>query len=363
MMKKIYYLTLIGLLFSSVLFAQKRRRGCANPLSTYAFQQKFNDIQRQLNEEYKLKAAINMVRTNCITSSQVTQVTAAFASDQSRIAFVKEAYPKTYDRNRFHQVYAAFKRFRNVAKAHAYIMTLRQGGSTGGNGGNGNPSLLSFPHWNYPVLTGYTGANNCNAFLNNTMFMGYANQIHQQSNETDKYSRAWQTLTSNCVTTAQVMKLVSLVSQDNNRLALLKGAYARVYDVDNYAAARVALRALSAQEEFDRFLAGKGQVKKEEVCLIDDKDFSSVNNQVKKEWVGSKKMSLVQSIFKTKEKCYSIAQLKTIGKQFTFAREKMKFVQWAYNYAHKKQDYHQMADIFRSTFDKRDFTAWLNKQK
>ncbi|EAY29219.1 DUF4476 domain-containing protein [Microscilla marina] len=358
-MKKFYYLTLIGLIFSSSLFAQNRRQGCTNPLSNYAFQQKYKSLDRQPNESYKLKAAINLIRLNCMTSSQVKQIAASFQTDQSRVAFVKEAYLKTYDRRQFHHVYDAFKSFRNVARAHQYIMALRKGGS----GGTGNTGQVTFPHWNYPTLAGYQGTNNCNSFISQPIFMNYAHQVHRQSDETSRYTQAWQALTSNCMTTAQVMKMVSLVKQDNHRLALLKGAFDRVYDVGNYASARVALNSLTTQQDFDLFLNSKAGTRKEESCLIDDNDFKGVNSQVKKEWVDRKKLNLLQSIFKTKNKCYSIAQLKTIGVQFTFSGDKLKYAKWAYTYAHKKEDYHQMAAIFRSTFTKRDFMNWLKTQK
>jgi hypothetical protein len=373
-MKKIYYLTLIGLIFSTTLFAQNQRnRGCTNPLSDYAFGQKFSTIQYQANEASKLKAAIDMVRVNCVTSNQVARIAAAFASDQSRIAFVKEAYIKTYNRGRFHQVYATFRRFKNVAKAHEYIMTWRRTNGIGinsdtsdDNGNTGYQSSISFPNWNYPNVAGYTGAKKGDIYPSYTQFMKYAEEIHQKSNQINKYSKAWQIVTNHTFTTAQVMKLTSLIQKDDYRLALLKGAFNRIYDVDNYPAARVVLGTFKYQQEFDRFLAAtpkKLPAPAEVSCLVDGNDFNTMNAQIKKEWVGRKKFSLIQSIFKTKGKCYSINQLKNIAKQFSFASDKMKYVKWAYSYAHKKQDYYQMADAFSSPFDKRKFTAWLKGQK
>ena len=366
-MKKIYSLIIITLIISTSLNAQSRRkRGCTNPLSNYAFQQKFKGIQRQLNEAYKLKSAINIVHTNCLTSAQVKEITLLFQTDQSRISFAKEAYLKTSDRNQFHHVYDAFNRFRNVAQVHAHILTLRKGGSGGNSGGTGGTgNSLAYPNWNYPSLSGYRGKTNCSSFMNNTSFTGNAIQIQQQSGESNRYSRAWQVATTNCMTTAQVMKLVSFLRQDNNRLAILKGAFDHTYDIDNYASARVTLSNYSTQQDFDRFLKDKVEVKEDVVvsCLISDSDFKSVNSRIKKEWVGRKKFSMIQTIFKSKGKCYAIAQLKNIGKQFSFPSEKLQFAKYAYDYSHKKDDYYQMADIFRSSFSKQDFMDFLKKKQ
>lgn len=372
-MKKFYYFTLIGLIFSTTLFAQNQSKRCTNPLSDYAFGQKFSTIQYQANEASKLKAAIDMVRINCVTSSQVARIAATFASDQSRIAFVKEAYINTYNRGRFHQVYATFRRFKNVAKAHEHIMIWRRTNSIGNNGdtsddqrNTGYQSSISFPNWNYPTVAGYTGAKKGDMYPSQSQFMKYAEEIYQKGNQINKYSKAWQIVTNHTFTTAQVMKLASLIQKDDYRLALLKGAFNRIYDVGNYPSARVVLSTLKYQQEFDRFLAGtpKGLPAPAEVsCLVDGNDFNTMNAQIKKEWVGRKKFSLIQSIFKTKGKCYSIDQLKNIAKQFSFASDKMKYVKWARSYAHKKQDYYQMADAFSSPFDKRKFTDWLKGQK
>lgn len=362
-MKKLYLLTLLICITSLTSFAQRhRKQRCNNPMSNYAFQQRFTGIQQQLNEANKLKTAINLVRLNCLTSAQVKEVTLLFQTDQSRIEFVKEAYLKTYDRGKFHHVYDAFVRFKNVAKAHASIMKIRQGG-TGNSGHSGRITKLTFPNWNYPGLINYRGKVNCKNYLSNTSFTNYAQQINQQKGENAKYQRAWQVMTSNCMTTAQIMKFTSLVSMDNNRMALLKIAFDKVYDADNYPSSYIVLSNASVRQEYSQYLKGKMGLNEKPSCLVTDKEYGQIAGQIKLARFSNTKFNAVSSIFKTKQKCYSITQLKSIGQQFSFSSDKMKFAKFAYDYAHKKDDYYQMADIFRSPFDKQDFMKFLGNKK
>lgn len=331
-------------------------------MSNYAFQQRFTRIQQQLDEVSKFKTAINMVRLNCLTSAQVKEITLLFQTDQSRIEFVKEAYLKTYDRGKFHHVYDAFVRFKNVARAHAGIMKIRQGG-TGNSGHNGQTTKLTFPKWNYPSILNYRGKVNCKNYLNNTSFTDYAQQINRQKGENARYKRAWQVMTSNCMTTTQIMKFTSLISMDNNRLVLLKIAFDKVYDADNYPLSSIVLSNASVRQEYSQYLKNKMGLNEKPGCLVTDKEYGQIAGQIKMAHFGSAKFNAISSIFKTKQKCYSIVQLQAIGKQFSFSSNKMKFAKFAYDYAHKKDDYYQMADIFSSTFDKQDFMKFLEDKK
>jgi len=353
-MKKIYLCSLLLSLVS--LAALGQNRGCNNPMSNFAFQQKFKNIQRQFNEANKLKTALRIVRNNCFTSAQVKEVALLFQTDASRVTFAQAAYPKTYDRNAFHHVYDAFSRFRNVAKTHKAIMQLRKGNNGGGN--SGFIGELSFPSWQYPGIANYKGKTNCGQYLNNIGFTNYARQIHQQKNTNNRYQRAWQIMTTNCMTTAQAMKFVSLIQQDNQRLELLKGAFKGIYDIDNYASANVALTNYNNQQSFDRFLKEKtGLSNDEPSCLATDTEFNQIFSQIRQARFRSDKLQKAKTIFQIKKKCFSVDQIRKVVKELTF--DQLEFAKFSYDYAHKPDDHYLLESSLRSYFDKQNFMKFL----
>ncbi|OJJ17914.1 hypothetical protein BKI52_29075 [marine bacterium AO1-C] len=353
-MKNIYLFTLFVGFISFSAFGQKK--GCNNPMSNFAFQQKFKNIQRQFNEANKLKTALRLVRNNCLTSAQVKEVALLFQTDDSRITFAQSAYLKTYDRNAFHHVYDAFTRFRNVAKTHEAIMQLR-GGNSGG-GGSGFIGELSFPSWQYPGISNYKGRTNCGQYLNNIGFTNYARQINQQKNVNNRYQRAWQIMTTNCMTTAQAMKFVSLIREDNQRLELLKGAFKGIYDVENYSSASVALTNYNNQQSFDRFLKDKtGVSNNEPSCLATDTEFNQIFSQIRQERFRSDKLNKAKTIFKIKKKCFTVVQIRKVIKELTF--DQLEFAKFSYDYAHKPDDHYLLESSLRSYFDKQRFMKFL----
>lgn len=360
-MKKIYLFALLASLISISTLAQKRR-GCNNPMSNFAFQQKFKNIQQQFNEANKLRRALTLVRNNCLTSIQVKEIALLFQTDGSRITFAQQAYSKTYNRNEFHHVYDAFKRFKNVAKVHEAIMQMRRGnGGSSGSGDIGFTGALAFPNWQYPSVAGYKGKNNCGRYLNNIGFTNYARQIHQQKNSNARYQRAWQIMTTNCMTTAQAMKFVSLIQQDSQRLELLKGAFKGIFDVGNYFSAGVALTNYNNQQSFDQFLKSKVGFKDDPSCLASDTEFNQIFSQIRQARFRSDKLKKAKTIFKIKKKCYSLNQIKKVVKELTF--DQLDFAKFAYDYAHKKDDYYLLENSLSSYFDKQRFMKFLEQKR
>ena len=363
-MKNIYLFSLIASLIS--LGAWGQNRGCNNPMSNFAFQQKFRNLQRQFNETNKLQAALRVVRNNCFTSAQVKEVSLLFQTDASRITFVRAAYPKTYDRNAFHHVYDAFAQFENMAKAHEAILQLRQGGNSGGSGGSGGNAgysgTITFPSWQYPGITNYRGKTNCGQYLNNIKFTNYARQIYQQQNTNNRYQQAWQIMTTNCMTTAQAMKLVSLIRQDNQRLELLKGASKRIYDIGNYASAKVALTNYNNQQAFNQFLKTNTGTNAGEQpsCLATDIEFNQIFSQIRKSHFRADKLRKAKTIFQIKKKCFSVAQLRKVIGELTF--DQLEFAKFAYDYAHKPKDHYLLESSIRSYFDKQKFIKFLGSK-
>ena len=81
---------LLLLSFVSLSLLTFGQMNCTVPVSTTFFQREYGTISSTSNSTTKLNYAINMVTTNCVSSSQVKQITMLFFADQDKFEFAKD---------------------------------------------------------------------------------------------------------------------------------------------------------------------------------------------------------------------------------------------------------------------------------
>lgn len=105
------------------------------------------------------------------------------------------------------------------------------------------------------VMPGYTGSVGCNGYpMSDVRFNEVCNSISSKSFEDSKITLAKQVINTNCMTSAQVKKIMLLFSFEETKLDLAKYAYGYTYDISNYYQLNDAFTFESSIEELNEYI-------------------------------------------------------------------------------------------------------------
>jgi hypothetical protein len=359
-MKRIY-LAFVGFMMSlAFVWAQN----CTQPMANFSFQQQKNNINNQPNESQRLMLAKQLLDGNCLASSQIKEICELLSNDFNKLDFAKSAYNRTTDRANFYEVYNAFSYFSTVFILHDYVVEQRGGGNTTPvNPVNPvNPTTsVTFPNLNYPSHMGYNGARKCDFPLADNAFMPLATDIRNQANDTDRMNKLDQYTNSYCMTTGQIMRFATLLTEDSNRLNFLKKAYARVFDLTNYNQAGQVLQFVQSQNNFMTFLNSNSSVSTP-TCVVTVADMTDMKTRVQKEAFDNTKVNTAKTIARVK-KCFTCAQVKDIVTWFTYSDSKMNIAQFMWDFTTDRENFYIVADSFTFSSDKDKLMKFIESKK
>jgi len=362
-MKRIY-LAFTGFLMSlAVVWAQN----CTQPMSNFTFQQQKTNISNQSNEAQRLMMSKQILDGNCLASSQVKEICEMLPNDYNKLDFAKSAYARTTDRTNFYEVYNAFAYFSTVFMLHDFVLEQR-GGNNNNNGGGGNNSnnnnntALTFPNLNYPSHLGYNGARKCDFPLADNGFAPLAQDIRAQPNDNERMGKLDQYTNNYCMTTGQIMRFATLLTDDNNRLNFLKKAYARVFDLTNYNQASQVLQFVQNQNNFATFLNAGTSVVTPTNCVVTTADMTELRQRIQRESFENTKLNTAKTIIKSK-KCFTSQQVKEVVALFTFSDGKMGIAQFMWDFTVDKENFYIVADSFSFSSDREKLMAFIQSKK
>jgi hypothetical protein len=354
-MKHLCVLFLILCYFSA--FAQNTRN-CVTPISNFAFQQLLTNISAKQDESQKLNFSKKIVRENCLSTDQVKQIAELFSNDYNKLTFVEQAYEVTTDKDNFYEVYNSFSYFSTVFRLHDYIAERKSGTQIVID--EPQTDVMTFPLYDYPEYKKYFGKPGCTNNISESEFQVLADKIFKEPSEDRKLYFANTYAVNNCMQTAYIMKMASLLKNESNRLDFLKKAYNKVYDPDNYRYASQVFSSEPFKKDFNTFLGNKISVNtnNDPPCEVSQQDFATIKNQIAKQSMINTKINIAKMNIKTK-KCFKTDQIIEILALFPYSDSKMDIAKFAYDYTNDKENYIKVADCFTFTSDKDVFLNFL----
>jgi hypothetical protein len=107
------------------------------------------------------------------------------------------------------------------------------------------------------VMQGYNGNVGCNGYpMSESRFNEVVKSIEAKSFDDSKLTMAKQVINTNCMTSAQVKRLMLLFSFEDTRLDLAKYAYGYTYDIGNYYQLNDAFTFESSIDELNAYTSG-----------------------------------------------------------------------------------------------------------
>ena len=361
----------ISLLFAFIwcsLGAFAQINMCTVPVSNTYFQREYGTISTTTNNISKLSYAITLATNNCLSASQVKQVTLLFYTDQDKLEFCKNAYKNTVDKENFYDVFDAFAYFSTVFRLHDYVMAqgMQNNNNTVIVTTTTNNQVPNYPLYTYPDYTNYYGITGCNYPMDETSFGNtYNTYFMSKMNEASKVTVFKDYINMNCLSTSQIMRLTSILTIESNRLDVLKTAYPRAYDRGNYGYADQLFTNSSYKLDFDNFLRGNNTttttttvVTNTNTCVVTSNDMNDIKNSIKNATFENSMITTSKQIISAK-KCFTVAQIKEILELFSFESSKLDVAKYAYDYCIVKSNYYQVNDVFTFPCNKDDLTRYV----
>ncbi|CAN5418887.1 hypothetical protein BH09BAC5_BH09BAC5_17950 [soil metagenome] len=352
-MKKFFTLFAFSFLFVAISFAQD----CINPVSSVVYQSNFNQIAVQQTNQKKLDKANEFVKNNCISAAQVKNLAQLFTDDIYRLEFCKVAYFHTFDRINFYDVYDAFSSFSNAFRLHDFIQANAVVVTTNPNPPTSNPNPV-FPAYVYPSIANYNGPKGCNGpVISDDAFKLIAQNVFQQPTDESKLVAIQNASNMNCMSFAMMMKLTSLVNNEALRLNILENTFSKVFDQNNYNSGAVLFAEQNNQNNWIGF-AQNFLIPPLPPCITNDADFKSVLNNVQAKHFDNEQMDVI--LLAAKDRCFSVAQIRTFSKEFPFGEDKMKLFKSLYAKCNDQSNYYQLVDELTFQTEKTELTNFIN---
>lgn len=374
-MKKLVFIFV--LFFSVSAIAQKN---CTNPMLEEDFQLKLSGVKLQKTDQAKVDLAMKSLAGNCYLSSQIKQMAAQFQDDEARFEFAKAAYAVVSDPWNFYEVYNTFGYFSNVMKLHDFtkgtlveqpkLQVKNQG--AGSNLVRPRDAGPTYPNIKYPESAGYNGPKGCNTPKSDAEFDVIAKGIHTQSSDMLKISEAEKAIKANCFTAAQLIKLASLFTNENDRLALLKKAFYHCFDLNNYTAiSNFSFTNTKEKNLFNDFakqaiseIAAQGNQSNTQAapCNVLDKEFQEAKELIKKQSFNGTRVQVAKNTVAAK-KCFTSFQIKEIVKLLDFEDSRLDVAKYSYDYCQDKDNYLRVIESFDFDATKNELMNYIKSKK
>jgi hypothetical protein len=350
---------LLFVFYSFYLSAQR----CTTPVAPAIFQQNFNQVAMLRSDAAKQSTAVSFVNANCVSSLQVKSMAMLFTSDSVRLIFCKAAYPRVTDTAEFFAVYDAFQSFSYAIRLYDYaqhykpvrgdvVITPRPVPPVPVPTAPAGPV---FPSWQYPDTLRRAANKGCaGPVIGEGAFTAIADNVFRQPTEESKIVAIESASANNCLSVAQVMKLSSMLTGEDNRMRVMKNTFPRVYDQEHYTSAAVAFTTPQKQSEWNAF----GAAYLTPPCVVSEAAFGPLLQQIKSKTFPADRLALVKDM--AKDRCFNTAQLKQISDQFTFDDERMEIFKLCYAQCPDKQNYYILVDQLSFTSKKDELRRFIN---
>jgi hypothetical protein len=347
-----HFFTLALFLVIASASAQQR---CSVPASAVVYQQNINQISIMRGDVGRQQRAEEFVTRNCVSSQQIKGIAMLFTSDSIRYEFCRTAYQTVTDAGNFFVVYDAFKSFSWSIRLYDFV--FRNPVQTGLQIVEPAPAASApvYPAWNYPDTARVTGSKGCaGPVISESAFTLIAGNVFRQPTDESKIVAIESASANNCLGMAQMMKLASMLSGDDNRMRVMKNGFAHVYDQEHYPSATALFSTQVKMDEWKNFCI----LYLTPPCVVTNAEFVPLMAQIREKRFPDEKLALVKLL--AKDRCFNVAQLAQIGDEFAFDDNRMEIFKLCYAKCPDKQNYYLLVDKLTFSTDKDELRRFIN---
>ncbi len=187
------------------------KKACNLNLNAETFYKKALQIKKQNNETSKIRTAQIIIKSYCISCSQLMKFASLLNSEPNRLSLIKSSYSNVYDLENYNYTIQVLKKtlFKN--------------------------DLTNFINANLRNNNGNNNGNPAKCEVSKTEFNNILTKIKKQSFSNAKKNLTKQILKSKkCFKTTQIIEIIKTFSFSDVKLEMAKFAYDYTTDKDNY---------------------------------------------------------------------------------------------------------------------------------
>ena len=191
----------------------------------------------------------------------------------------------------------------------------------------------------------------------------------QRAQKGRKLSVAQRVARNNCLKSRQVKEIAQLFFKDQNRFEFAKTAYLKTVDRRNYKMVLTTFFDRNYRNRLKNYMAKvdrnqgntgnngtrKNKNGKKRWRAISTSEFNQILRSVKNQSYEAKRFPTAKRLMKAKKKRLTVAQVRTIAKNFSYESTQLSFVKFAYDYALRPRNYHKLVTLFSTDPRRRDF--------
>jgi Domain of unknown function (DUF4476) len=377
-MKKHILSFVVAIFFGLSLNAQQQGV-CLTPMGNVAFQQSLRTITSITNPAQRLSKATAIVRSNCLSTIQVGEVMRLFNNDDQKLSIASSSLNAITD---YGNVYFLMDEFAHFSTAFMFYDQLMRG----------TPPVtqvpvpiveplvvvpppapapvMTFPVLNYPAVNMYSGPRNCDAYLAESDFIVFAQDIFNRQGENLRMDASLSLVSRTCLSVAQAMKISTLLSLENNRMEFLKAAYSRIFDEANYDQAQQVFNHQPNKFAFAEFLKAKRLaalppapiVQPPAPCVVSSEQFRMLRETLAREGSSSSRVVIAKNQIPAM-KCFSSQQMKEILNLYPSSSDRLDVAKFAFQYVTDKDNYFlTVSSLFNSSSDRENLSNFVASQ-
>lgn len=295
----------------------------------------YNNIYNTSGSTGRYNAINNafLTTSNYFTAVQARQLITLVTDENSRLALAKAAYRTLTDRTNYTVLNDLFNYQSSRNELSNYVQ----------NYGN-------------TTTTDPAGAMSASEF--NTLY----NNIYNTSGTTGRYNainNAFLT-TSNSFTANQARQLITLVNDENSRLALAKAAYRTLIDRSNYTVFNDLFNYQSSRNELNNYVLNYSNTTTTNPgTAMSDGEFNMLYNNVNSSYSASSKYSLVWNSFLSTSNRFSSYQVRQLLLLINSESERLALAKAGYDNLTDQYSYTQLYDVFSSTESRNEFGRYV----
>jgi hypothetical protein len=163
-----------------------------------------------------------------------------------------------------------------------------------------------------------------------------------------------------CFSMAQMMKLTSLVVAEKIRFNTLTETFPKIYDQDHYMSARGLFNSTDLQNQWISSAQFALAPPIPTVCAVEETDMKAVLKSVQAKNFPDEKLKLLSVI--KKDKCFNVAQINTLSKEFPFDKDKLEAMKMLYEGCPDKPNYFKLIEELSFAYLRDELTEFIKSE-
>lgn len=371
-MKKFLLLSFLSI--GLILGAKKSKALCYSPAYNIAFSQTLRTISVQNTDHQKALIAKSFFANNCFGTAQLNQVVYTLESDINRYNLATAVFHLMDDTSGFYQIgYSLNSRFYK-SEFNNFVRQQQHRGYT-----HGRPKYpnLNYPNLNYPDASCYRGLTCGSGFIDERNFNRLAIMLSRERSDFAKKQRIDVYFQEQYFSTAQFMKMLTLVNSLQYRYNISIMYHELVYDVENAFAIEQVFGNSHYANRYRFYLQQNnmpnhrpntnrmgvahrpnGRNIYRAPMVVSDFEMQQILATIKNEPFNSKKSELAKTIIQSKQ-AFTSNQIAQIVAQFSFDSYKLDVAKFAYQFTVDKDNYYLVANQLTFSSNKSNLLSFI----